>query len=72
MTSADLIRQALAAQGTDDTTLAARSGIDITLIRRYLAGEVRVGVKNARRLASALNLSLEEVLYGAPATDRAS
>ena len=62
----------MAMESIDDTELSLRSGIDITLVRRYLSGEVRVGVKNARRLAAALRLSLEEVLYGAPATDRAS
>lgn len=48
--------------------LAARSGVHITLVRRYF-GEygdkpVQVGAKNAPRIAKALGVSISSLLYG--------
>lgn len=48
----------------DDRALAKKTGVHITLIRRYLHGEVAVGAKNANKLARALGVPLESVLYG--------
>lgn len=52
----------------DEHKLAEVSGVDITLIRRYLDEDpekrVHVGEKNAPRIAKALSLDLLKLLYG--------
>jgi transcriptional regulator with XRE-family HTH domain len=63
------LRHALSALGWDDKRLAKVSGIHITLIRKYLKGEVEVGKKNGIRIARALGVRLELILCDAePAT----
>ena len=59
-----LLRAALVAKKLTDRQLAEATTIDIGLIRRYLTGQVKVGTKNAGKVASALGLTLEAVLYG--------
>jgi hypothetical protein len=65
---ASVIRAAMKRLGWDarGSTLSERSGVHITLVRRYLDDEVNVGAKNAPKLAQALGLSVEDVLYGTP------
>ena len=58
------LKSAMKAAGMDDRTLSEKTGVHITLIRRYLHGEVAVGAKNAIKLARVLGVSLEQVLYG--------
>ncbi len=52
----------------DEHRLAHESGVDITLIRKYLnedpSKHVHVGEKNAPRIAKALNLDTIKLLYG--------
>lgn len=63
MDGKELERQ-LKRAGLTDHDLADATGVDVRLIRRYLWNEVAIGIKNAPRLARALGLSVEEVLYG--------
>jgi transcriptional regulator with XRE-family HTH domain len=56
------LRHALQALGWDDKRLANVSGIHITLIRKYLKGEVEIGKKNGIRIARTLNVRLEIIL----------
>lgn len=44
--------------------LSDASGVHVTLVRRYISGEVDVGAKNARRIAQALEITTDEILYG--------
>ena len=52
----------------DEHELAKASGVDISLIRKYLDDDadkrVKIGEKNAPRIAKALNVDLVELLYG--------
>jgi transcriptional regulator with XRE-family HTH domain len=59
-----LIKRRMQELELDDTKLAEISGIHITLIRRYLKKETRIGAENAPRLARALELSVGAVLCG--------
>ncbi len=56
------------AAGFDEHKLAEVSGVDITLIRRYLDEDtekrVKIGEKNAPRIAKALSVDIVELLYG--------
>jgi predicted transcriptional regulator len=36
------------------------SGVDISLLSRYVAGEIKPGLKNIRRLSAALHLASRE------------
>lgn len=56
----------------DDTELSKRSGIHISLVRRYLSGEVDIGIKNAPKIAEALDIPLTSVLYGQPRKNAAN
>lgn len=47
--------------------MAAASGIDQSLIGRYLSGECEIGEKNAPAIAKALGISLVELMFGDPA-----
>lgn len=60
------LKRAMEEAGLTDRDLAARSGVHITLVRRYLAGEVSIGAKNAKPIADALGVSVEAILYGLP------
>lgn len=42
------------------TQLSKLSGVDISLLSRYVAGEVKPGLKNIRRLSAALHLASRE------------
>ena len=53
---------AMKAKGWDEVRLAEASGVDRSLIGRYLRGEVEVGAKNGVRLAKALEVHLEDIL----------
>jgi transcriptional regulator with XRE-family HTH domain len=59
-----VLRDAMKAKGWDALAAAAESGVDVTLIRRYLDDEVSIGVKNAPRLADALGVDVAALLYG--------
>ncbi len=48
----------------DEHQLAEKSGVDITLIRRYLKGEVEIGLRNAPRLAAALGCKASDLVFG--------
>lgn len=68
------LRRAMKTAGMDEHKLAETSGVDITLIRRYLEDDpekrVKVGEKNAPRIAKALNLThdgIVELLFGSRA-----
>lgn len=60
----EVIERAMEERGITDMELSTASGVHITLIRRYLKGETRIGVKNARTVAEALGLTVHQVLYG--------
>lgn len=59
-----ILREAMARKDWGAVELAARSGVDVTLIRRYLNEEVEVGAKNAPRLARALGVEPALLLFG--------
>lgn len=63
-----LLRKAMKAADMDEHKLAEASGVDITLIRRYLDEDVEkrvdVGQKNAPRIAKALGIDTLKLLYG--------
>jgi hypothetical protein len=48
----------------DPNRLARESGVDVSLCRRYLWGDVEVGDKNAPRLAEALGVQPGELIWG--------
>jgi hypothetical protein len=54
----------MAAKGMDAISLAAESGVDVTLIRRYLDEQVAIGVKNAPRLAEPLGIDASTLIFG--------
>ena len=56
------LKTAMKAKGWDEVRLAEASGVDRSLIGRYLRGEVEVGAKNGVRLAKALEVHLEDIL----------
>ena len=62
----ELLRSAMEQRQLSITALAKATGIDQSLIGRYLRGEVRVGVANAPRIAAALGLDAMQLLL-APA-----
>lgn len=64
MTNISLIKQAMERLGLSKAELARRSGIDPGLIGRYLDGTVEIGLKNAPKLAAALELTVSDVLFG--------
>lgn len=64
---ARVLRDAMTAKGMDPLALAAASGVDVTLIRRYLDEQVAVGVKNAPRLAAPLGIEASTLVFGARA-----
>jgi len=70
MSKIQRLKEAMEQQGwdpEDGRELAKASGVHITLVRRYLAGAVRIGPKNAPAIAAALGLTVVEVLYEADA-----
>jgi transcriptional regulator with XRE-family HTH domain len=64
MSHATTLQKAMDLRKLTDHDLAKLTGIDITLIRRYLRSEVRIGLRNAPRLATTLNISIESLIYG--------
>lgn len=56
------LKAAMKAKGWDHKQLAAESGVHVTLIGRYLTGEVEVGAKCGVKLARALGVHLEDIL----------
>jgi transcriptional regulator with XRE-family HTH domain len=62
--SARLLAEAMKAKGWEEGDLAEASGINQSLIGRYLRAEVDVGQKNAPRLAKALGIDTLKLLYG--------
>lgn len=64
MTKQEIINRAMKARGIEDRELSRRTGIHVTLIRRYLKGEVEVGARNGPKLARELGISLEDLLCG--------
>jgi hypothetical protein len=71
LTPIQVLRVAMATCGMTDRSLSAASGVHLSLIRRYLgiyasaqARPTVVGPRNARRLALALGVSAEDLLYG--------
>jgi transcriptional regulator with XRE-family HTH domain len=64
MDNLKLIERAMQARGIDRAELAKKTGISPGLIGRYLSGKIKVGVKNAPRIAEVLGLEKEEVLFG--------
>lgn len=59
-----VLRDAMAVKGWNAVELAGESGVDVTLIRRYLAEEVEIGLKNAPRLAKALCIDAGLLVFG--------
>lgn len=59
------------AKGWDENDLSERSGVHVTLIRRYFGKyavkPVKMGPKNAERIARALGIPPESLLYGSKA-----
>lgn len=51
-------------KGFTAIALSDQSGVDVTLIRRYLDGQVTVGIKNAPRLARSLGVEPASLLFG--------
>lgn len=49
--------------GLDARGLAAATGIHMSLVGRYLRGEVAIGARNAVKVAAALKVTVERVLY---------
>ena len=64
MTNLDVIRQAMEAKDLKLADLARLSGIHAGLLGRYLAGKSAIGLKNAPKLADALGLTRDDVLFG--------
>jgi len=70
MSQLETLHKAMKAKGWDPATpegarrLAEASGVHVTLVRRYLNGEVEVGAKNARVVAKALDITTDAILYG--------
>lgn len=54
-------------KGWGSPDLARESGVDSSLIGRYLREEVEIGRRNAPRLAVALDIDPAHLLFGAPA-----
>lgn len=50
-------------RGLTQQTLADRSGIHVTLLRRYEAGQTRPGFDALRRVAVALNASADKLVF---------
>jgi transcriptional regulator with XRE-family HTH domain len=51
----------------NERQLAEASGVDITLIRRYLKKQVNIGLDNAPRLAKALRCDPGLLVFGGAA-----
>lgn len=69
---AQLLGVALDAKDWGDRKLAEKrlsteTGLHLSLVQRYVRGEVSVGAKNASMVARALGLSIEAVLAAANA-----
>lgn len=68
LTGPQVLKSAMKARGWDENDLSERSGVHVTLIRRYFGKytdrAVRIGPKNAERLAKALGISPGSLLYG--------
>jgi transcriptional regulator with XRE-family HTH domain len=64
VTNIELIAARMAELGLTNAELARRSGINSGLIGRYLTGEVTIGLKNGLKLAAALDMAREDVLFG--------
>lgn len=60
--AAAALKEAMDAKGWDAMELAEMSGVDVTLIRRYLHGQVTVGLKNAPLLAAPLGIEWSRLL----------
>lgn len=57
-----VLKEAMEAKGWDAIRLAEESGVDVTLIRRYLHGQVSIGLKNAPLLAAPLGIEWSRLL----------
>ncbi len=62
--AAKLLADAMKAKGWGEGELAEASGVNQSLIGRYLRAKVDVGMKNAPRLAKALGIDTMKLLYG--------
>jgi transcriptional regulator with XRE-family HTH domain len=72
MDNVALIELTMKERGINRAALARHTGIDYSLIGRYLTRKIAVGLKNAPRLAAALGLTQADVLFGRPVTDEAA
>lgn len=57
-----VLREAMESKGWDAIKLSEESGVDVTLIRRYLHGQVTVGLKNAPLIAAPLGIEWSRLL----------
>lgn len=68
MDQVKLLRRLMKAKRLNEIKLATESGVDSSLIYRYLnedeSERVAIGKRNAPRLAKALGVSVVELLYG--------
>jgi transcriptional regulator with XRE-family HTH domain len=65
MDNISIIREAMARKGIATVAaLAKATGINAGLLGRYLAGKNAIGMRNAPRIAAALDLDEYEVMRG--------
>jgi transcriptional regulator with XRE-family HTH domain len=57
-----IVGRIAAEKGITRATFTERSGIDHTMVGRYWRGDIRVGEKNLRLVATALEISVDELL----------
>lgn len=67
VTNVDVIRLEMKRQKVSAADLARMTGIHGGLIGRYLRSETQVGLRNAPKIATALNITVSQVLFGVEA-----
>ena len=64
MKPAKILRAAMEARNWDVMRLSRETGIDDSLLRRYLCEEVDIGLRNAPKLSKALSIPVTDLLFG--------
>ncbi len=65
MDPTQVLVEAFEASGMDEKALSEKSGVHVITVKRYLKGEIKkIGPANAQRLAAALGIDPQALIFG--------